>query len=307
MNPARLRAYIYLAIASAIWGIAGPVIKFTLKELPPFTFLAYRFFLTSIVLSPLIFTKGFEFPRKAKTIGLFVLIALLGTSVNIGLLFWGLNLTTVLDQTIISMIAPLGVIAFGYLFLKEHVTGIEKWGIFIAVVGTAFIIFQPLLEANSVVFAYKNLFGNILTLLSNFAWIGYVIFSKIGLKNYKFEPLSLTIGSFIIGFFTILPFSIIESGSFARAVYLIKAVSFPTHTGVIYMALLSGALAYFLYQLGQKTIEASEAILFTYLQTLFAIPLAVFWLKETITTPFILGTVLTIFGIGVAEYKRRKV
>ncbi|MCJ7805702.1 DMT family transporter [Patescibacteria group bacterium] len=307
MNPARLRAYIYLIIASAIWGIAGPVIKFTLKELPPFTFLAYRFFLTSIILSPLIFTKGVSFPKKPKELGLFVLIALLGTTINIGLLFWGLNLTTVLDQTIISMAAPLGVILAGTLILRERVTKIEKLGILIAIVGTVFIIVQPIFESSGPIFAYKNLFGNILTLISNFAWIGYVIFSKIGLKDYKFEPLSLTIGSFIIGFFTILPFSILEVGSFQGAVQLIKVVSITTHAGVVYMALLSGALAYFLYQLGQKTIEASEAILFTYLQTLFAIPLAVWWLKETITTPFILGTVLTTLGIGIAEYKRRKV
>ena len=49
MNPKRLRSYIYLVIVAAIWGAAGPVIKFTLRELPPFTFLTYRFLITSLV------------------------------------------------------------------------------------------------------------------------------------------------------------------------------------------------------------------------------------------------------------------
>lgn len=307
MNPARLKAYIYLIIASAIWGIAGPVIKFTLKELPPFTFLTYRFFLSSLVLTPLIFTKQVRFPQKLREVGLFILIGLLGTTVNIGLLFWGLNLTSVLDETIIAMVAPLGVVVAGSLFLKEHITKIEKSGIVIALIGTLFVIVQPILESGGSIFSYKNLLGNVIVLFSNLAWIAYVIISKLGLKNFRFEPMSLTIGSFIVGFFSILPFSILETGSFAKAVHLIKVASLPTHAGVAYMALLSGAVAYFLYQLGQKTIEASEAILFTYLQTVFAVPLAVVWLKEAVTLPFIAGSVLTVLGIGIAEYKRRKV
>jgi drug/metabolite transporter (DMT)-like permease len=72
------------------------------------------------------------------------------------------------------------------------------------------------------------------------------------------------------------------------------------------MALLSGSLAYFLYQKAQKTIEASEATLFSYLSPLFAIPLAVFWLKEEITIFYLLGAVIVAIGVIIAESKRRK-
>jgi drug/metabolite transporter (DMT)-like permease len=34
MNPHRFKAYIYLLIMAAIWGAAGPVIKFTLQGIP---------------------------------------------------------------------------------------------------------------------------------------------------------------------------------------------------------------------------------------------------------------------------------
>ncbi|PJA42810.1 EamA family transporter, partial [Candidatus Woesebacteria bacterium CG_4_9_14_3_um_filter_39_10] len=43
MNPHRLKAYILLLIVAVIWGIAGPVIKFTLGGFPPLLFLTYRF------------------------------------------------------------------------------------------------------------------------------------------------------------------------------------------------------------------------------------------------------------------------
>lgn len=305
MNPARLRAYIYLIIVSAIWGIAGPVVKFTLKEIPPFTFLAYRFFLTSLILSPFLFTKEARLPSSKKEVSLLLAIAITGTTLNIGLLFWGLNLTSVLDQTIISMAAPLGVILLGGIYLKERITKVEKTGIALAVMGSLFIILEPLIAARAGIFTYKNLAGNLIIFFSNFAWIAYIIFSKLGLKDYDFSPLSITLWSFIIGFFTILPFSILEVGSFSKAINVIKEASLAAQGGVLYMVILSGIVGYFLYQLGQKTIEASEAILFTYLQTLFALPLAVVWLKESISIPLILGSALTLAGILIAEYKRR--
>ena len=52
---ARVRAYILLLIAVAIWGFAGPVIKFTLGYFDPVVFLTYRFFLTSLVIITLLF------------------------------------------------------------------------------------------------------------------------------------------------------------------------------------------------------------------------------------------------------------
>ena len=49
---ARYRAYIYILIAIILWGIAGPVIKYTLGYFDTITFLTIRFGLTSLILVP---------------------------------------------------------------------------------------------------------------------------------------------------------------------------------------------------------------------------------------------------------------
>ncbi len=90
----------------------------------------------------------------------------------------------------------------------------------------------------------------------------------------------MTMYTFFVGFVTLLPLAIIQAGSFFKLATLIIKTPIQAHLGVVYMALLSGSLAYFLYQKAQKTIEASEATLFMYLSPLFAVPLAVFWLGE---------------------------
>ena len=70
------------------------------------------------------------------------------------------------------------------------------------------------------------------------------------------------------------------------------------------MALLSGSLAYYLYVRGQRTIEVSEAVLFNYLQPLFMVPLAVFWLGEKLSATFLIGAVIIAAGLFIAEYKK---
>jgi drug/metabolite transporter (DMT)-like permease len=72
------------------------------------------------------------------------------------------------------------------------------------------------------------------------------------------------------------------------------------------MALISGNLAYFLYVRGQRSIEVSEATLFNYLQPVFTIPLAIFWLGEKLSTSFMVGAIIIAAGLIIAERKDKR-
>ena len=136
MSPHRLRAYVYLVVVAAVWGIAGPVIKFTLPNLPPFIFLTYRFLISTIVFLPVVLLKKAKAPPEKKDFIILTLIALLGSSINLGFLFYGYNYTTVLDASILSATTPVFVVIASALFLKERVTKKEKIGILIVFLGT---------------------------------------------------------------------------------------------------------------------------------------------------------------------------
>ncbi|MBU0998618.1 DMT family transporter [Patescibacteria group bacterium] len=302
MNPKRLRSYIYLVIVAAIWGAAGPVIKFTLRELPPFTFLTYRFFITSLLLVPIMIASKEKFPKDSKKNLTLLVLSLLGTTVNLGFLFVGLKFTSVLDQTFISETGPIFIILASSIFLKDRITKRERVGIFITFIGTILLIIQPLIKNGFL--AYNNLFGNILILLANVSWVGYVIISKKQLRQ-KVSPLTMTVSNFFVGFITLLPLAVLENHGAKNFVSVVSSVSFPTQLGVFYMAIISGALAYYLFQLGQKSIESSEAAIFSYLQPLFSTPLAIIWLKEEISSSFIISVIIIITGIIIAQYKKK--
>ena len=72
------------------------------------------------------------------------------------------------------------------------------------------------------------------------------------------------------------------------------------------MAIVSGSLAYYLFNKAQKTIEISEASVFSYLYPLFSAPLAVLWLGESITPVFIIGGIIIAIGVTIAEVKKKR-
>lgn len=302
MKSKRTQAYVDLLIVTAIWGFAGPVIKYTLPDFPPFIFLTYRFLISIIFFIPFIFFKKTKLSKKPRDIIFLIIAALFGSSVNLGLLFYGYDLTSVLDATILSATAPLIVVSAGALFLKEKITNREKVGLIIAFLGSVAIVFEPI--ASGKLFAFENIYGNILIISANIAWTAYVVLSKYEL-NKKADPFTITFLMFLVGFLTLLPFAIFEKGGIQPLILSISKAPFTSHLGVWYMALLSGNLAYFLYQKGQKNIEASEAAVFTYLTPLFAAPLAIFWLGEKITIPFVVASVILSMGVYIAESKKK--
>ncbi|MEK9201013.1 MAG: DMT family transporter, partial [Patescibacteria group bacterium] len=135
----------------------------------------------------------------------------------------------------------------------------------------------------------------------NFCWVANVIMGKKLLRHHL-SPLLQTTISFFLGFLAV---SLILFTT--KPTYLVyqqlTTNNLQPHMGVIYMALLSGALAYYLYRKAQKSIETSEADTFVYLQPLFGTPLAYFWLKEPITLPFIIGAIIIAIGVFLVERK----
>jgi drug/metabolite transporter (DMT)-like permease len=71
--------------------------------------------------------------------------------------------------------------------------------------------------------------------------------------------------------------------------------------GVLYMALISGILAYLLYNIGLKHIEASEASVFYYLQPVIGIPASIMLLNEPYSYIMLLGCLIIISGVYIVE------
>lgn len=303
MTSPRLTAYIMLLATAAIWGFAVPIIKVTLSDFPPVLFLTYRFLITSIILIPLFFfLEKPAVTKSPKELSLVIISGLLGSSVNLGLLFWGLNNTTSLSASLLSSLSPLMVVITAAIVLKERVLKLEKIGITLAFLGTVAFVISSSVIANG---ADRKIFGDLLILTANLALVAYVLLTKNLLKE-NFSAFYLTTSMFLIGFFTMLPLAIILHGSVPNLINYTINQKLLSHAGVWYMAIFSGALAYFLYQQGQKRIEAGEAIIFHYLVPFFTAPLSFIWLKEPISLPMVISMITIAIGVFIAEFRKRR-
>ncbi len=188
----------------------------------------------------------------------------------------------------------------GAIFLKEKITRLETIGTAIAFLGSVIIVVQPILEGN--IFALKNTYGNLLVAASAVAFAAYCLLVRQFEFKEKTDPLILTAIGFFAGFITIIPFFLYEQLNFHQ-ISIEFLPNFQAWPGILYMSLLSSVVAYFTYNLGYSLIEASEATIFDYLKPVFAAPVAILWLGEKITPPFLLGAVIIALGVFLTEYR----
>jgi len=293
VSKTRKLAYFALILAALIWGIAPPVIKYTLNFISPVSFLFFRFLVSSlIVIIPLVWRVKKIKPAATDWLVYFFL-GFLCTPLNLLLLFWGINKTSAIDASLISITSPIFTTIGGILFLQENTSKKKFIGLTVAITGTTLTIFQPLLESKTNFFAHLE--GNFLVLLGTLVWVIFVILAK---KYRHLDPFILSSFSFIIGL--IIFFPLVSISHFSLTPSLLSALP-----GVLFMAIFSSVIAYFTHIYGLSKIEASEAEIFTYLQPIFAIPVSIIFLKETITLPFILGALLIAVGVVICEYRQK--
>src|SRR5690554_1124451 len=149
MPTKRAQSVLGLLLVAVIWGAATPVIKFTLQGIDPVPFLTYRFFLSSLLAVAIIL---FYLQKKhliRENFLQIIIYSLFSTTFALGLLFLGMDRTSVLDTVLITAVSPLVTAFFGVVFFKDVITKQEKLGILLAFIGTVITILEPVLTGQA--------------------------------------------------------------------------------------------------------------------------------------------------------------
>ena len=113
----------------------------------------------------------------------------------------------------------------------------------------------------------------------------------------KYHPATITFWSFLIGAVSFFPFFVSETMRFGFLPHL----SFQGLTGIVYGSVFSSLTAYYLLYWGLHYIRASEISVFTYIDPVAAIVIAIPLLNEYPSPLFITGALFVFFGVYVAE------
>lgn len=285
-NKTRL-AIFALIFANIIWGAGLPIYKWTLEVIPPFTFAFIRFFFGAVIIIPFVF-KNFKFAKE--DIPKLFFVSIVSITLQIPLLLFGLKLAPSINAPIIISAGPIILLGASIIFFKEKISTKLLAGTLISLLGVLILIFKPALEAGF----SSGVLGNFLIFLSTIcSVIQALLIKKIMKKN---DPLVTVFLTFIIGSLFLLPAVLIEYHSGGFFTLNMQAI-----LGIIFAVLFASALAHFFYFLSLKHIKVSETGIFTYVDPIATILIAIPLLHETISESYIIAAILVFLGIYVAE------
>ncbi|MEK7583073.1 MAG: DMT family transporter [Patescibacteria group bacterium] len=285
------RVFILLLLLALIGGGIGVFSKIALREIPPFSFTALRFFLATLVLLVWNFRSRSDrpatYPRAAYTIPLFL-------TGNIVLFAFGIRWTGATTSQIMYTAAPIIIALFSWRLLHQRITGRVACGILIGLTGVL-IAMVPGGTGTTV-----SIFGPILIGGAIISFALYSVFSKQYLNHIAPQDII-----FIFSWMTTLVSAVLAISDFWRYPHWWDQVSFEAIAWLFVVGILGTALFYVLHQFIVQKASPTVASMMLMLQPAMTFLWASLLLGERMTLALFLGMILTIFGAWLVTLDSR--
>ena len=229
---------------------------------------------------------------ERKDTGKLFLCALTALAINQMLFMKGLSYTYSIHASLLLLITPIMITFIAAWMLKEKLTLYKISGLCLGIAGAVVLVSS---RENSGT-GLNILIGDLMIVGSTMAYTVYFILVKPLMKKYPFMDVMRWI--FTIGLFMILPlcwheFSVISWHTFSGEEYLI-----------MFIIVVPGTfLAYVFNVYGIKILSASTAGAYIYAQPVFAVLIAICFLKEPLQLYKIAAGILIIAGVYLANKK----
>lgn len=285
-----------LALLCAFMGSVTPVFaKIALEAIPPFTLVFLRFVLATLFLLPFVSKKN---ELKLSSLRQLWFVGLVG-ALNPVLLFVALPFTHASVAPLIYACTPALTALYMFFVMGTRITQKQVIGILIGLIGVAIIILAPLAGKVTSAAAFT---GNALIFVAAIAFMYYGILSKKFQQHHKVSPLALTFYFSLVTVIAMVPFMLWELTTVNGGAGGIIAATEARHLlSAIGIGVLGSGMFYLVYQYAIAAGSELAANLFTYLQPVITILLAVLLLNESIGLPFLIGGILAIIGARVAR------
>jgi len=171
LSPNRLAEAMLIAV-TVVWGLTFAMVKISLRELQPFVFMSYRFWLAFLVTGAFCVKKLRFIDREILRVGL-----LLGVLLYVSYAFqtFGLKYTTAGNAGFITGLFIVFVPVLSVLVLREWPSPKAVVSVAIALVGLGFLSIQPNMRINS---------GDLLVLACAFSYSVHIILLDRYVKRY---------------------------------------------------------------------------------------------------------------------------
>ena len=279
--------------AASIWGGMYVVSKVVLEVLPPFTLLSLRLILGAAALGIVLLIRR-RAPLSRRQVGRVLAIGLIGFGVSVGLQFVGTSLSSAANAALITSASPAFILLFGALLLGEAVTPRRMAAMALASLGVLAVLNPADVDLTQSAFR-----GNLALIGAAVTWGLYSGLVKRASRDMATTEVSFF--AFLGGLLLSLPLATME-GRGAPA----GAVTLPMVLGVLYLGLISTALAMYLWNRSLALLEAGLVSLLFFAQPVVGVSLGALLLGESLGPGFWVGSGLIGGGLVLAALPGRR-
>jgi drug/metabolite transporter (DMT)-like permease len=260
------------------------VSKVVLDVIPPFTLLTIRLVLGALVLGTVIWLRGKrDFSRQGFRAS--ILIGFIGYGISLGFQFVGTNLSTASNGALVTSATPAFVLLFAPFLLQEKPTWRSMLALTVSTLGVLAVIDPRTANLSSSLFL-----GNLSLLAAGITWALYSVLVRKASANA--DLLASSAVMLLAGLPSSALFGIFELKSQGIGEITIGIIG-----GILFLGVISTALAMFLWNYAFAQLPAAIASLTFFAQPVVGTLLGWFFLSEKITPLFLLGGVM--IGIGI--------
>jgi len=270
--------------ATAIWGGMYVVSKAVMAIIPPFSLIVLRLVLGILTLAVIVLIRKNWKVTAKQFWGVFA-VGLIGYGVSLGFQFVGTNLSTAANGSLVTSATPAFILLFAAIILKEKITPRRLLALVVASLGVLAVIDPRTAQLSSQLF-----WGNLSLVAAALTWALYSVLVRRVTRNV--DVLSTSLIAFAGGLPVCLPL-----GAWEAATRGYGPIGWGVVAGVLFLGIISTALAMYLWNTAFAKLEASVASLTFFAQPVVGTVLGAIFLGDNINPLFIVGGIF--IGIGL--------
>ncbi len=294
----RTGAWSMLIFANLCWAGAYTAGKIALRELSPVMLNTLRFSLASCFLLPVVLAGRHRLHIPARMLPRFGLLVLMGFVLNKLFEYIGLNLTTASDTALLISTESIFTVLLSWVVLRERISRAAALALIVGLAGVYLVIERGLIPHwDASPLGGARVLGDLLVMLSLAVEAGYTISGKALLDRYP--ALLITAASILGSLLFWLP-----AGGIDVTQRGWPHLSLAGWLSVLYMALATTVIGYFLWFQALTVVDASSAAPFLFIQPLFGTIIAILLLDEQLTWATLAGGALILASVSIVSRRR---
>ena len=285
-------AHVLMAQAALIFALNYVIGRWAAGEVAPYTLGFTRWTVGALVLLP--FTWHLIRRDRALLRGHWKLLCLLGFLMPLmgaGITYVALNYTTAINGGVIQTSLPVLILLLAWIILRERTTGLQIFGVVLAVVGLLYMISRG---DPAVLLGLDFNRGDAVLLLCNLCLAGYGVAARLMPKEVHTLTLLTMVcavgAAFHVPFFAV---EMIEEG--------LPPASTRAIVSLLFVALFPSVVAILGWNVAIARLGPSRAGFYMYLVPVFSAAIAVPFLGETLNVYHLIGAALIIGGVTVSS------